>query len=40
MTIFNKLKQCPKCGIYQDKKMGKCIECGNLFYDIPTPSAI
>jgi len=37
-SIFKELKECPICKIWQDKRMGKCIDCGYLFYD--TPSAI
>jgi hypothetical protein len=33
MSIFNELKRCPKCGMYQDKKMGKCINCDYIFND-------
>ena len=32
-SIFDDLKECPRCKIWLDKKMGKCIECDYLFYD-------
>ena len=39
-SIFKELKECPRCKIWQDKKMGKCIniDCDYIFYN--TPSAI